>query len=792
MNGLEWNVRLSQAETPELLEKFRASFEGYWEDTQFESYNPERDAARFDEALALSRGTGKPEAPSLSFELRPFPFQEEILQALRAERERHGRHRNLVVAATGTGKTLIAAFDYRRLARGDRPSLLFVAHREEILKQSLGAFRAVLRDQSFGELFVGGESPEVGRHVFASIQSLTAAGVEKLAPEDFEMVIVDEFHRAAAPTYRALLAQLRPRELLGLTATPERTDGDDSVFGWFDGRIAAELRLWEALEKGLLCPFQYFGVHDGVDLSHLSWHRGGYAVGELATLYTGDDRRVELVLRALRDRVLDSARMRGLGFCVSVAHAEYMAARFREAGIPAMALSGETGRPDRAGAVRKLRERAVNVLFTVDLFNEGVDVPEVDTVLFLRPTESATLFLQQLGRGLRLAEGKDCLTVLDFIGRQHARFRFDRRFGALTGTGRGHLARQVQQGFPFLPPGCSIQLDRVASKVVLENLRASLGTRFAGLVEALRGWQREPSLAEFLREMDLTIPDLYRRRGWTWSGLRRAAGFPVPEPGPNEARLGRGIAGLAHLDDREWLGLLRKLLVLPEPPRTGELSVFDQRILSGLCRTLAGGRETLATGPDDTLRELWDHPALRAELLELLALLEDGADHLTIPVRELLPTWDESVPLSVHARYSLDQVLAAFARPHRIREGVLWDEPSRSDVFFVTLQKSEKHYSPTTRYRDYAISPTLFHWESQSMTGAESPTGRRYQNHVAGGSHVLLFVREHRKVDGETQPYVSLGPAHYVSHKGDRPMAITWRLQAEIPPELFQVARVAS
>ena len=242
-------------------------------------------------------------SPIFHFDLQPWPFQREMLQRLEAERERHHRYRNLVVAATGTGKTLVAAFDYRRLReRLQNPSLLFVAHRREILSQSLTAYRAVLRDGSFGELFVDGHRPEQRRHVFASIQSLAQVDLDDIAPEAFDVVVVDEFHHAAAPTYERLLNHLRPRILLGLTATPERTDGR-SVLEWFDGRIAVELRLWDALDRGLLCPFQYFGLHDGTDLSRVQWSRRGYDVAALENVYTGDQARVSLIVQAIQDKV---------------------------------------------------------------------------------------------------------------------------------------------------------------------------------------------------------------------------------------------------------------------------------------------------------------------------------------------------------------------------------------------------------------------------------------------------------------------------------------------------------
>ena len=222
LEGVEWNVRLSAMATPTLLTKFEATFDSYWHASEFEPYDPERDRDRLDDALAAARGNRSGDRVTLSIsgmEVRAFPYQQEILDAIDVERRVHDRHRNLVVAATGTGKTVIAALDYRRLCvDGRRPRLLFVAHRREILEQSLRTYREVLADGSFGELYVGGSRPERWEHVFASVQSLTSYGVENIPADAFEIVVIDEFHHAEARTYRRVLDHLEPAELLGLTA----------------------------------------------------------------------------------------------------------------------------------------------------------------------------------------------------------------------------------------------------------------------------------------------------------------------------------------------------------------------------------------------------------------------------------------------------------------------------------------------------------------------------------------------------------------------------------------------
>ena len=302
----------------------------------------------------------------------------------------------------------MAALDYLRLRESlPRARLLFVAHREEILTQSRGTFRQALRDPTFGELWVGTYRPRQFEHVFASIQSLTTTGLAHLDPAHFDVVVMDEFHHAAARTYRTMLDHLRPIELLGLTATPERSDGLP-ILDWFDGRIAAELRLWDAIDQQRLVAFAL--------LRHPRW--AGSARDPLASRRRV--RRRGFVEPFDRKRCSGKPCLEGTrptrrsclrasersGFCVSVEHARFMARVFREAGVPAVAIWSDTPDAERRAALTDLAARRVNVVFSVDLFNEGVDVPAVDTLLMLRPTDSPTLFLQQLGRGLRRSSGK--------------------------------------------------------------------------------------------------------------------------------------------------------------------------------------------------------------------------------------------------------------------------------------------------------------------------------------------------------------------------------------------------
>ncbi|HET7355604.1 MAG TPA: DUF3427 domain-containing protein [Nocardioidaceae bacterium] len=793
LDGVEWNVRLSRIATANLLQKFEATFDTYWYDSTFERYEPDKDRDRLDDALAEASGRRDHTRVTLTLsglEVRPYPYQQEMLESLDVERTVHDRHRNLVVAATGTGKTVIAALDYRGLCNvesGERPSLLFVAHRKEILEQSLRTYREVLADAAFGELYVGGARPERWKHVFASVQSLTSYGVGDIPPDAYEIVVIDEFHHAQAVTYRRIINHLTPKELLGLTATPERADGVD-VRSFFDGRTAAELRLWEALGADLLCPFHYFGIADNTDLRSVAWRQGRYDETALSNVYTGNDARAAIVLSQLRDKVADLGGMRALGFCVSVAHAEYMATVFQQAGIPARAVSGTTSSADRERALDDLRHRRVNVLFAADLFNEGLDLPDVDTVMFLRPTESATIFLQQLGRGLRRARDKAVLTALDFVGHHRKEFRFDLRYRALTGATRRGLERQIQHGFPFLPSGCQIVLDKQAQQAVLENIRAQVTGRWPQMVAELRSYG-DHSLASFLSESGIELSDVLRRGQRSWTELRRAAGLPTREGSALETRLLKRVRAFAHVDDRARTATYARLLS-DDAPSYGDLSPVEQSFARMLYFSLwpdGGGFDTYGAG----LAALRREAAARDELSAVVDLAFDGTRHRALELTGEL----NNLPLRVHARYQREEVLAALGyashdrRPNSFREGVLYEPEQNIDAFFVTLKKSDADYSPTTMYQDYPISPTLFHWESQSTTSVTSKTGQRY---LTGTSTVLLFVREQKQDEFGTAPYLFLGPVTYVSHTGDRPIAITWRLQHPMPTDVYAAASVVA
>jgi superfamily II DNA or RNA helicase/HKD family nuclease len=768
--GLEWNVRVSGARNPDAVAKMAAVFASYWESRDFVGYDP-TEFARRTEVLP-----GADVTLLAPIELVLRPFQEALLEHVILSRHQD-HHRNLLVAATGTGKTVIAAVDYARLrAQLGRSRLLFVAHREEILDQSRATFRYALRDGAFGEMWAGGQRPLLFEHVIASIPSLNAADVRNIDPAHFDVVIVDEFHPAAAPSYEALLEHLKPIELLGLTATPERADALD-VLRYFDGRIAAELRQWDAIDQEYLAPFAYFGVHDGLDLRRVPWRRGqGYDIAALENVLTADHAWAHLVVEEIRRKITDPSTMRALGYCVSVGHAHFMAQRFTDVGLPAVALSASSRADERRAALRDLSEGKVRAVFTVDLFNEGIDIPSVDTLLLLRPTDSPTLFLQQLGRGLRKSAGKTTCTVLDFVGTHRKEFRFDRRLRALLGGSRVDVERQVRQDFPFLPAGCSFHLDAVARDIVLASIRAAIPSTWRERCDELRSLG-DVGLGEYLESSGLDIEDIYAGEH-SWSEMRREAGLSAAPEGPKEKVMLRAVGRLLHVDDDERLEAYPRLLRGDHPPAVDAFSPREQRLFRMLVSSLTG----LGTSAsfEAAVAEVWAHPQVRVELIEVIGLLRERVPYLDYPLGL------SGVPLALHSRYTRTEILSAFgvgegARPRTWQSGVWWDEQSETDLFAFTLDKSVGGFSPTTRYRDYAISPELIHWESQSATAADSATGQRYIHQREAGTNVVLFAR----LRTSDRAFWCLGRASYVSHEGERPIAFVWKLHQRLPAELY-------
>lgn len=797
-SGLEWNLKVTEQDMPHILEKFTAEFETYWNSREFIPFDP-ANPQPLREAIHRAANRGLTQ-PTVFFDLCPHPFQERILDALVAERTIHNQWRNLVIAATGTGKTVVAAFDFLRHFKEQREQgrLLFVAHRREILEQSLATFRNVLHRSDFGELLVGPHQPMRMDHLFCSVDMLRNRRLwEQVGADFYDYIVIDEAHHGTAESYRPIFEHFQPRILLGLTATPERMDGQ-SVAADFGHRFAAEIRLPEALDEKLLCPFHYFGVADpvAVDADHF-WRNGRYDVHALENVYTGDHilalQRLRVILESLQRYEPDLSRVRGIGFCVSVKHAQYMSDMFNKQGITSATLLGETSDERRSELLRDFRNGQLSFLFTRDVLNEGFDAPEINTVLFLRPTESLTIFLQQLGRGLRHAPGKDCLTVLDFVGQTHRRYRADTKFKALLPKNRFSIDREVEMDFPHLPAGCSIQLDRVAREYVLNNIRENLRNLAVQIPERMQTFSKESgqplTFGNFVRHHDYE-PELFLDRE-TWTQWKAKARLVEPPRDPDLAYLKPALIRAAGMTSvREIIHLRRVIGELRKGNPTRALAVAENQAISVHYRLWARTGAALdVTNLEQSFARLAGNPSTLSDLDEILEWAEDESR-----ISGAIPKLPYPCPLELHAQYGSVDVLAALGVANlesagQRGVGVIACHNIKTYVLLITFQKTEREFSPSTMYADYPISRELLHWESQSNTSQTAKAGQNLIYHKEHGYTILIFARNAKKRNGITTPFTYLGPADRVSYEGERPIKFVWRLHNAMPAEVFEENR---
>ena len=796
-SGLEWNLKITEQDSFDIIKKFEATFESYWNDSEFVSYNgTEEDKRRLQISLRKEQKDSDNDL-NFTFDIRPYAYQKEILEKLQVERKIFNKNRNLVIAATGVGKTVISAFDYKDFCkenRGKANRLLFVVHREEILKQARDTFRAILKNNNFGELMVGGRTPENLDHLFVSIQSLNSKDLCEITSEDYyDFIIVDEFHHAAAPSYQRLLSYYKPKVLLGLTATPERNDNKD-IFKYFEDRISGEIRLPEAIDRKLLSPFQYFAVSDLVDLSKLKWQRKGYNISELDKVYTGNDIRVNNIITSLNKYITDINEVVGLGFCVSKEHAKFMALRFNEAGIPSLALTDESKKEDRNTAKERLVNGEIKFIFVVDIYNEGVDIPEINTILFLRPTESLTVFLQQLGRGLRLHDKKECLTVLDFVGQAHKNYSFEDKFRALIGKTNKPVKDYVENGFLTLPKGCYIQLEKEAKEYILRNIKSASNTK-TNLLSKLRSFKNdtdlEITLENFLEYHNLSLVDFYgKTRDRSFARMCVMAEQREDFVEENEIQITKKLYNLLFVNSRRFIEFVIRVIKNNDNISNIEFTSEEGLMLNMMYYIFYNDapEKMGLTSIKEGINKLLNNKVMMNEACEIL---EYNFNHLNFVDKKVDLGFD--CPLDLHCDYSTDAIMAAFGyyneeKKPAFREGVKYFEDKGIDIFFITLNKSDKDFSPSTLYEDYAINEKLFHWQTQSKTSAESTTGKRYINHLKTGNKIALFVREYKSRDGLTSPFTYLGTCEYRSHTGNKPISFVWELNEEIPPSMINKA----
>lgn len=779
--GLEWNMRVTSVENPHIIKTALATFELYWNSPNFEDFRI-GGIEKFNKEI--HRNIFHTETSDFVYQRYTLlPHQKQILDKLRVEREDRGNFKNLIVAATGTGKTVISAFDYQEFARThSRARILFTAHREEILRQSLNAYRSVLQDANFGTLWVGANRPQEAseyEHLFVSISMFNSRFEEFFALLDsdfYDYIVIDEAHHSQADSYRKLFDHFQPQLLVGLTATPERMDGKD-LRPDFGNRISAEIRLPQALQAGLLTPFQYLCISDDTDLSDDSlWSGQKYNIERLADKLCAKTR-AQLIVDALHKYLADEYTCRALCFCVNKRHADFMAEQLRLYGFNAQSLTSDTPADERKQLAKDLREGTLHYLCVVDIFNEGVDIPEVDTVLFLRPTESLTIFLQQLGRGLRLSAGKTELTVLDFVAQANRKYDFASRFRALTLQPEKNIQKQIKEGFTLLPLGCSIVMEKKARQYILDNITSAIYNKNR-IVKEINSYATIPTLTQFLENNGQDIRILYQGSN-CWSSLKRAAGRISYADDTITKRLEKGVSNLIHHNTSSFLRFVERFIAgenvhMVEDNKTYAIMLYYALFQDKLSKT---GYSSINEALE--LIHLPKYACFKQEIAEIVSFLLARLDIKTTPIgAEIIPG------LELYGCYTREEVFTLVGRQtaevkmQGAASGVFNLPEHNATLLFVTLNKSEKDFSPSTQYNDYLINEEYFHWQSQNTDSHNNNGGRRYTEQSQTKNKIILFVREEKKDGfGNTSPFHCFGLVDYVSSHDDFPMNVKWRLQ---------------
>jgi superfamily II DNA or RNA helicase/HKD family nuclease len=811
----------------EIDESEKKSFiETYVEEAARQTQSSSRDAApRFLQPTGSDQGqtslteTATSHRPTLPTRIHPNQMQVSTLKNLSESRAR-GENRAVAIAATGTGKTFLAAFD---AAQVNPKRLLFVAHRDELLEGAIKTFATVFGSRkNFGKL-TGVEKQTDRPFIFSTIQTLSRENYLSIWDQDeFDYIVIDEFHHAQAESYLRVINHFSPNFLLGLTATPERMDGRD-VLKLCNYNIVCDLRLREALEIQLLAPFHYFGVADTtVNYDKVQTNATGLYVEDKLVEKLNTEARVQHVISQIDRFGFSGKKLRVLGFCVNRDHAEFMATRFNATGVNSVALTGLHTPKERQAKIEALEDADsdLKVIFTVDIFNEGIDIPSVNMLLFLRPTESSTIFIQQLGRGLRKFKGKEYVTVLDFIGNYQNSFMVPMALAGETGRrelDKDFLKKAISNEFADLPDGCYVELDEVAKASIISKLESIRIDKIEYLKKIYLQFKREvgasPTLMDFLTFEDAPNPVLFISKFNSLYDTKTRCGDA------------EGIPAYLHADSnaRECLKALEERLPLKWPYEYLTLKILlsdpgapvnVNQVRSALCqqfgithlpdsanKLIEQGFKELSVSINPTgltfgsFRDgqFFAHDEFKIRLSSDMPFKADVEEHLKFGLRLFTSQFKPEVNLNQDVRFVLYQnytrndiqfLSEDTAMKGSWREGV---KRVGMDYFlFINLQKDEDTVEEHLLYKDYFIDPRTFHWQSQNQTSHNSVVGQHYVNHKTTGHRIHLMIRKRSKQYGVTLPFTYMGLADYVSSNGNNPMSIVWKLEHAVPDELYE------
>ena len=774
ISGEEWSVKVPRVNSVDIYDRAIERFEKLWVSDRTVPLTEEL-ISEYEEYLNSCTSLQKPEPiksfdsidrshasqPSNSAPLSPNKMQQEALTNLHNSRKR-GDKRAVAIAATGTGKTFLAAFDAHQFGA---KRVLFLAHRDELLESAITTYSAVFDEDDLCGKFTGKVKQTNKRFLFSTVQTLsresTLAG---FAQDAFDYIVVDEFHHAQADTYQRIIDHFTPKFLLGMTATPERMDGRD-VLKLCDYNIVCDIRLKEALSLGLLAPFHYFGVADEtVDYEGVERSKNGQYVEAQLVNRLNTVRRVDYIIEQMERFGFKKQQRCVLGFCINREHADFMSQSFNAKGIVSTVLTGFTEPRERQSAIKNLQDSShpLEVIFTVDIFNEGVDIPKLNILLFLRPTESSTIFIQQLGRGLRKSAGKEYVTVLDFIGNYQNSYMVPL---ALSGESsrrdfdKSSLKRAVSHEFSDLPAGCYVELDEIAKDKIISKLDSIRLDRADYLKQLYLQFKKElgssPEILDFFTSESAPNPNFFFSKFGSLYKTKIKCGDKEgnQQELSNKVYLQEVAERLESLTPIKWpyefvillISLEQKSDVITVQDIEGCLNNYFNQSISSEQHTplINSAMQSLSMkhkNMDWSFGSVEDGQFVVDQ--KFMALVDiDGFPHQYVSDRihfglknfrrnfkpaVFLGSGSRFIHYQNYTRNDIQFLSQDTAARGSWREGV---KRVGSDYFlFINLNK-DQDVDTHLHYKDYFLDPSTFHWQSQNQTSHSSKVGQDYIHH---------------------------------------------------------------
>jgi superfamily II DNA or RNA helicase len=804
-SNIEWNVEIITKEDAYFIKEVLKEYNYLWNKSEIANQDF---IARYEDFLKNLKNTQI--THQMIYENKQYIIPNRMQKRATENLERlrsFGESKALVIAATGTGKTYMSAFDVKSF----KPKkLLFVVHREEILKKAKDTFEMLLPNEglSFG-LLTGNHKQKNVDYVFATIQTISKC-FHEFDKDEFEYLIIDEAHHATSPTYQTILNYFEPKFTLGMTATPERSDSRN-VFDLFDNNVALEVRLHEALEDELVIPFHYFGITDieGIDLSDVN-------IDDIAeiTKRLKVNERVDFIIKKMNFYGNDGEKRKGLGFCASIEHAQYMASEFNKRGIKSVCLYGEDSSEKRELYINKLENDLdeLEFIFTVDIFNEGVDIPSINIVLMLRPTNSPIVFIQQLGRGLRKHANKSFLSVLDFIGNHNKTFLIALALNGSRYYDKESLKVAISTGFANIPGCTHIQMDKISMERILAQIdnenfnsmkylkeeyfefkKLNQGRipyllldylKYDGAPDPTKFIDREKTYLQFVAkvEKDDDLKELLQNEAFEGSLKELSSKLPL--------KRSYEFVIIRYLLDHEEINLetaKHQLLKMIK-------NVDDDSVLHAFeCLN----QNYYDSGQVKSKPKLFNYingilvknPIFK-ELLENNDYRKYIEDIITYGIfryeKEFKGEYYGVPHFKLYEQYQMMDaaLLSNYRKIHSSFRGSGLLANGNEYFLFIDLHK-EEDVKESINYKDKFFNTHEFQWQSVNSTTQQSERGKNIIYNKQRGVNLHLFIRKYKEIDGKTEPYIYIGKGNSVAFEGDKPITVKMELETEVPASLY-------